>query len=69
LNDKKGCRIAVYRTDLDPRDESQRAVQYEWFLDEMQRFSGAFSNRIRSLLLDDTANADLAPATADAADD
>ena len=35
MNDKKGCRIAVYRTDLDPRDESQRLAQFEWFLDHL----------------------------------
>jgi Domain of unknown function (DUF4268) len=68
MDDKKACRIAIYRTDLDPRDENQRAVQYEWFLDEMRRFSEAFSNRIRSLPLD-AADADLTPATADAAGD
>jgi hypothetical protein len=68
LDDKKACRIATYRTDLDPRDEGQRAVQYEWFLDQMQRFSAVFGNRIRSLRLDDVADAELVPASADAAD-
>src|SRR5271165_6274216 len=67
LNDKQGCRIAIYRTDLDPRDESQRAVQYEWFLDQMQRFSGVFGNKIRNLPLDEPVDADLAPASAEAA--
>jgi hypothetical protein len=68
LNDKKGCRIAVFRTDLDPRDESQRPAQYEWFLDQMQRFAGTFGNRIRNLALDEAVEADLTPATANAAD-
>jgi len=42
MDDKKACRIAVYRTDLDPRDESQRAGQYAWFLDHMQLFAQVF---------------------------
>jgi hypothetical protein len=68
LDDKKACRIATYRTDLDPRDEGQRAVQYELVLDQMQRFSAVFGNRIRSLRLDDVADAELVPASAEAAD-
>lgn len=68
MNDKKACRIAVYRTDLDPRDESQRSTQYEWFLDHMQRFAQAFGNRIRTLPLDNAAEADVMPPSAEAAD-
>ncbi len=68
MEGRKGCRIAVLRTDLDPRDESQRPAQYEWFLDQMQRFARTFSNRIRNLALDEAVEADLTPATANAAD-
>jgi hypothetical protein len=67
LNDKKGCRIAVSRTDLDPRDESQRAMQYDWFLDQMQRFSRVFGGRIRSLALEDAVESDIVPADIEAA--
>lgn len=67
LNDKKGCRIAVVRTDLDPRDESQRAMQYDWFLEQMQRFSRVFGGRIRSLTLDDAVETDVGPAETEAA--
>lgn len=52
LDDNKGSRIAVYRTDLDPRDENQRPQQFGWFLDQMQRFSKVFVPRIRALRLD-----------------
>jgi hypothetical protein len=68
MNDKKGCRIAVHRTDLDPRDESQRPAQYAWFLDHMQRFAQVFGNRIRALPLDDATEADVMPPSAEAAD-
>jgi hypothetical protein len=52
MDDKKACRIAVYRTDLDPRDEGQRPVQYAWLLDHMGRFAQVFGNRIGALPLD-----------------
>jgi hypothetical protein len=62
LEGKKACRIGVYRADLDPRDGSQRPIQYEWFLDQMQRFSQAFRNKIRNLVLDDAIDVELASA-------
>jgi len=68
MNDKKGSRVAVSRTDLDPRDESQRPMQYEWFLDQMQRFARVFTGRIRALPLDDTADPEGMPESAEAAD-
>jgi hypothetical protein len=58
MDDKKTCRVAVYRTDLDPRHESQRPTQYEWLLDLMQRFSRAFGGRIRNLQLDHVVEGD-----------
>jgi hypothetical protein len=66
MNDKKACRIAVYRTDLDPRDENERPRQYEWLLDLMQRFSHAFVNRIRTLPLD-TPDPEIIPVAVEAA--
>jgi hypothetical protein len=62
LDDNKGSRVAVYRTDLDPRDKSQGPKQFEWLLDQMQRFSRVFAHRIRSLPLDGAIEA--APADA-----
>jgi hypothetical protein len=67
MNDKKGCRIAVLRTDFDPNDEAQRTLQYEWFLDQMERFTRVFRDRIRNLLLD-TLQADSAPIAVAAAE-
>lgn len=64
MNEYKGCKIGIYRTDLDPRDENQRPTQYEWLLDRMRRFSQAFGYRIRSLQLNDTADTDSLPETA-----
>jgi hypothetical protein len=51
MNDKKGCRIAVSRTDLDPNEDSQRPQQFAWFLDQMERFARVFRDRIRNLSL------------------
>jgi hypothetical protein len=48
-----GSRIAVYRTDFNPNDLSQRPEQYEWFLQKTQRFEQVFRGRIRALELDD----------------
>jgi hypothetical protein len=60
MDDKKGCRIAVFRTDLDPNSETERPRQYAWFLDQMERFSRVFRDRIRALPLDNAATPDLA---------
>jgi Domain of unknown function (DUF4268) len=68
MDDRKGCRIAVVRTDLDPTIESERPRQYAWLLDQMERFSRAFRDRIRGLPLDTTAPSDLPPASTAAAD-
>jgi hypothetical protein len=61
MDDRKACRIAVYRRDMDPNVEAERPRQYEWLLDQMERFSRAFGNRISTLPLADTAAADLGP--------
>lgn len=68
MNDKKTCRIALYRTDLDPRQENQRPTQYEWFFDRMQRFTQVFADRIRALPLDDVIETEMLSPTAEAAD-
>jgi Domain of unknown function (DUF4268) len=68
-DDLKSSRVGVYRTDLDPRDESQRPAQYAWFLDHMRRFSQAFGSRIRNLQLDDTSETEANPPSVGAADE
>ena len=51
-NDKKGCRIVVSRTDLDPNERDQWPTQHDWFLDQMERFTRTFRLRIAALNLD-----------------
>jgi hypothetical protein len=52
MDDRKGCRIVVTRTDLDPNLDAQRPQQFEWLFDQMERFSRVFRDRIRSLAFD-----------------
>jgi hypothetical protein len=61
LDDKKGSCIAVSRTNADPSIEAQRVSQYEWYLDQMERFAQVFTDRIRALPLDDPPEADFTP--------
>jgi hypothetical protein len=68
MDDKKASRIAVFRTDLDPNIETERPRQYSWFLDQMERFSRVFRDRIRALPLDNAATLDLASISTAAAD-
>jgi Domain of unknown function (DUF4268) len=49
---KKASKILVVRADFNPNDETQRTDQYEWFLDQLERFTRAFRDRIRNLSLD-----------------
>jgi hypothetical protein len=67
-DNEKGCHIAVLRTDMDPKIAAQRAVQYEWFLDQMERFSRAFRERIRALPLNTVVPGDLPPPSTMAAE-
>jgi hypothetical protein len=69
LDDKKGCCIAVSRTNADPNIEAQRPSQYEWLLDQMERFSCVFRDRIRALPLDNLAEADLVSGSIEAEGD
>jgi len=52
LNDKKACRIAIYRTDLDPTNQDQWPQQHAWFLDQLERFARVFRSRIDGLDID-----------------
>lgn len=49
LNEKKGCRIAVYRIDLDPTNQGHWPQQQAWFLDQLERFARVFRSRIDGL--------------------
>jgi hypothetical protein len=49
MNDKKGCRIALSRTDLDPTNKPQWPQQHAWFLDQLDRFARVFRSRIEAL--------------------
>ena len=68
MDDRKASRIAMYRTDLDPRDESQRPTQYKWLLDHMQRFAQVFGNRIKDLPLEEPIEDSVAASSAEGAD-
>ena len=67
LDDKKACRIALFRTDMDPNVEAQWPSQYEWFLDQMEHFSRVFRDRIRALPLESAVVAESAAASMEAA--
>lgn len=68
LNDNVGSRIAVYRNDLDPRNEAQWPQQFGWFLEQMERFARVFPERIRALPLDTAAEPEIVPPSIEAAD-
>lgn len=67
MDDRKACRVAVYRRDMDPSVEAERPLQYEWLLDQMTRFSRAFGDRISALPLVETSATDV-PAVLTAAE-
>jgi hypothetical protein len=52
LNDKKACRIAIYRTDLDPTNQGQWPQEHTWYLDQLERFVRVFRSRIDGLNID-----------------
>lgn len=56
MSDKKSCRIAIVRADLDPANESQQQTQYAWFLENLIKFQSVFARRVKGLELDGDAN-------------
>jgi hypothetical protein len=58
LPGKKGTRIAIYRSGVNPADEKQYPQIHAWMLEKMDRFRRVFAPRIRSLPLSDLAAAD-----------
>jgi hypothetical protein len=53
----KTAQIEANRPDLAEKNETE---QFEWFLDQMERFSRVFRDRITALPLENSADADLA---------
>jgi hypothetical protein len=58
LPGKKASRIAIYRLNCDPADESDRENQQAWMLDKMNRFKAVFMPRIKALPLGNPVNDD-----------
>ena len=56
LPGKKGSRIAIYRSGIDPNDETKYPDLHDWMLDKMERFKKAFGSRIRLLPYSDATN-------------
>ncbi|MEQ8826841.1 MAG: DUF4268 domain-containing protein [Parvibaculum sp.] len=53
LPERIGCRIALYKTNVDPTDEDDWANQHAWLASALERFDRVFRARVR--LLDLTA--------------
>jgi hypothetical protein len=49
LPDRKGARIAVYKTDVDPTDETDWAAQHEWLVTSLNNLDGVFRARVSNL--------------------
>src|ERR1700682_3992215 len=67
MDDKKACRIAVYRTDLDPTRRKLAAGAIDGSSITCSLFAQVFGNRIRALPLDDAGDPDGLSVAADAA--
>jgi len=52
LNDKKGCRIAVFRSDCDPKNKTEWPQQHAWIIENVTKFARVFADRIAALDLD-----------------
>jgi hypothetical protein len=49
LPDSKGARIVVYKTDVDPTDESGWPEQHEWLVKQIEKFNTVFRPIVREL--------------------
>lgn len=52
LPGKKGARIAIYKSGVDPSEASQYHGLHEWMLDKLDRFKNVFAARVRALQTD-----------------
>ena len=49
LKDRKGCRIASRRRQVDPMDRTRWPGYFDWYLDRADRFRRVFTKRVRRL--------------------
>ncbi len=49
LPDRKGSRIAIYKSNTDPTDDRDWVNQHTWIADMLERFDGAFRQRVKAL--------------------
>jgi hypothetical protein len=42
MDERRACRIAIYRTDFDPANQEQRPKQHEWYLKQLNSFVSVF---------------------------
>jgi hypothetical protein len=59
LPNKKASRIVVYRTNVDPSDQSNYLELHQWMLARMEKFRQVFGPRLRSLNLDEPTHSDI----------
>jgi hypothetical protein len=52
MDERRACRIAIYRTDFDPANQEQRPKQHEWYLKQLNSFVSVFRGRIDALDID-----------------
>ena len=53
LPDRKASRIALFKQDSDPTNESDWPAQHQWFAETLERFDKAFRQRVKTLNPDD----------------
>jgi hypothetical protein len=49
LTGKKASKIVVYKTEVDPTDESQYPALHAWMLEKMNKFRHCFAARVKAL--------------------
>jgi hypothetical protein len=58
LPDGKDCRIVLFRKNMDPADRAVWPEVFKWLKSQAETFHKAFSQRIRSLPIEDDGNGD-----------
>jgi hypothetical protein len=69
MDDKKFSSIAVRQNDMDPNVEADRPRQFDWLLDQMERFTRVFRHRVNALSLDGSIDSAPLPASIEAVAD
>lgn len=57
LRDRKACRIAIYRKDVDLEDKEQWPAFYAWLLERSEAFKATFADRLKNMDLPDPEDA------------